>query len=217
MAATSYDSLLPHVLIDALGVPDLTALSAINMAARELCIKSNCWFESQEIPLIDGVYEYQLDTPNANAIIHGIRQVMINGRELRASNEITAKRDDAKYLEQSGYPQMYFPSSPDTIQVFPKPDSNCAQAGIKLLARCSFAPTVSATSFDSSLTEYHAETIIAGAKARVLAMPSQSWSNPALAVTYKQMFDEMVTKARIEVETSFGSGDLTVRHRRFGA
>lgn len=212
MATLSFDSLIPYISLDVTGAPDPLIVSVVSLAARELCLRSSCWSEYEDIRLVADRAEYEPAAPSG-AQVRYVKSIMINNREIDPASE-----DKILYYMRStfnavGSPLYYYMLNDMTFRVLPKPTA--ADAGQVMRVRTVFVPKLGSVVLDSDLIERYAETLIAGAKARLLEMPGKPWSNPGLAAYHKAAFDDAVSRARIDVELSNVPSSMKVRQRNF--
>lgn len=213
MAATSYDSLVNDVALEVPGAPYPLIISRINLAARELCLQAECWAEWQDITLEADVDEYAIAAPNGSATIRHIKYVMLNDKELAPDTNENIVRTKPWLMTQSGNISAYYLLPDMQIKLLPKPSADDAGKIAKVYA--AFIPSLDATAIPSVLMDRNAEILIDGAKAKLLSIANQPWTNPQQAAYYDQNFKLGVTKARIDVETDYGRADLAVTRRRF--
>lgn len=216
MATLNYDSLIPYITLDVAGAPEPVIVAMTNMAARELCKKSGCWNEYEDIVIRAGKSDYETSAPNGAQIsfVKLIRIEAANREITPTSEEILAyyKRIGAGAV---GAPLFYHMLNDMSFRLLPQPaDTDDGQI---MRVRTVYVPKLGSTVFDAMLIERFAETLIAGAKWKLMEMPNKPWSNPGLAAYNKGVFDEGVTKARIEVELSNTPAQMTIRKRRFGS
>lgn len=214
MAATSYDSLFPYIMLDVDGAPAPVVTAMINKAARELCLRSSCWYEWEDIPLIANENEYDISSPSGSSVVRAVKYAAIGQRALIPETEDRILENKRWMLEQVGEPQIFYMLTDMTMKVYPIPTD--VDAGKIMRVKSSFVPALDATSIPSPFIERYSETLIAGAKASLMAMANKTWSNPQMALVYQGIFDTGVDRARIEVEMSYSPTSLRVANRKFG-
>lgn len=74
--------------------------------------------------------------------------------------------------------------------------------------RISLKPTMTATQVDDSLFNQWADEIADGAKAKLMSMPGQDWSDLKLAAYHESLYRIKRARARIRVSKSYGDVDL---------
>jgi hypothetical protein len=214
MAATTYDSLFPYIMIDCEGAPAPIVTAMINKAARELCLKSSCWFEWDEFALESGVDEYQVSAPSASAVVRAVKYVGIGNKAVLPETEQTIYAYKRYLLDSYGEPIVFYMLNDMTIKMLPIPGD--AQAGVVVKVKTAFVPALDATSIPAEYIERFSETLIAGAKANLLNIPGKTWTNPGLASVNQAAFEKGVSEARIEVEMSYAPALMKIADRKFG-
>lgn len=196
----------PYVMPEVIGCPDPLIDMHLVSAAADFCRETLSWTEAQDpIVLVDGVADYDLDAPS-QAYVVAIRDVFCDGRLLYAYQGVAGS------LSTSSEPTMYNSSNGyGVITVYPTP-SNPTKS---LKVRSAFAPVVGATTLPDYLGNRFMLTIAAGTKARLMAMPGVTWSNPKLADYYQQKFNEGIYQSRIEESHERTPGRLIVKPNRF--
>ena len=214
MSATTFDSLLSQVVPFFQGAPNLLFTPAFVHSARELCRRSKCWNEWQDIVLLADDSNYAITAP-AESSVRVVRSVISpSGRLLDPISNDDIAKNKSYLLGATGEPSAYVLKSDMSIQVYPKPTS--AQSGLVVKAHVAFIPNTDATSLPADLIERFEEVLINGCKARMFEMPKMPWSDQQAAIYYKEQFQKGVSDAEIELLTDYGSGDLVVQKRRFG-
>jgi len=195
--------------------PDQLIELALTKAAIKLCRESHCWSEIQgPTPMADGQQEYSVDGPDDGVVV-AVRNVWAPSRELlpksmewiqtKIPNWATATSTEPAYYNAAS-------TDPDTIRLFPIPlETN----GAALRVRVSFAPSVASTSLHETVVERYLETLLAGARYRLMLNPGKAWSNAQLAAYYKQEFDDGIANARGHVAHDYTPSTLVAQPRRF--
>jgi len=209
---TTFDTLMGHCLIELPGAPSLIVSSALGSAARALCLEASCWEETQNISLSANQPDYALDVP-VGGTVRLIKSLVLNGVPLTPTSRQAIADLSPGLLTQVGQPTHYYFSSDFEIHLLPTPGE--AQDDQLIAVEVAYVPTFGAVTLPSNLIERFAETLIYGAKARVMAMPGREWANPQMAAYYQTEFTNGVNKARVEKLTDYGRADLTVKPRRF--
>jgi hypothetical protein len=210
------DELLPRLLPEVAGCPDVTARQALLDAAIEFCRDSGAWDQVQEqaITLSDGVGSYDIDCDSDGRVL-AVKRVW------HACGELSPKSTAELSLvlptwetARSNVPAFYNTADArQALRVYPIPDG--AQ-GLKLSLRAAFVPRLDAQYLDDALVNDWYEALLAGAKARLMAMPRRAWSDPQLAAYHKGAFNDAKTEARIAAAADGAQASSTVRVRRFG-
>lgn len=211
-----FDDLLPQVLPDVAGCPDLAAVNALRNAAIEFCSKTHAWNAVLAgIALVDGTQAYTIPAQGDGARGVAVLWGWCNGREVKGAplSEIMAAMPD--WQTAIGPTPIYLSQAAgaDGVTVYPSPmNSN----GALLQLRVAFAPGLTSTGVPDAVGNDYFETIVAGAKARLMLTAGKAWSNPAMGVLAAQKFASDLVDVRIRVLHDMSVGSLTVQARPFG-
>ena len=210
-----FEALFPYLLPDVPGVPDVTARQALLLASIDFCVNTQAWDAFLDpIKLIDGVNEYQLDTVPGARIV-AVRDVWLPDRILlpKTIEEITQTIPNWQSAKSS-IPTFYSATSDlDYIQVYPIP---IEPGDTAMTIRVAYAPSLSGASIPDALATRYLETLLAGAKARLMVSPGKGWSNPQLAGYHQTKFDAGVQSAKIDIMHDKVQGSVRVKPVRFG-
>lgn len=207
------DDLLPHILADAPGCPDVTAKLAILKSAREFCREAPVWTELQDpMPLSPQVTSYTLEAP-AGADVVGIIQAWCNGSPMRPLAVDDLDLVLPGWQDASAPRPFWFNLSltQGEIRFFPRSTEPCS-----ITLRAQYAPQVTAQALPDSLVSEHLEAIVDGALARLLMVPGRSWSDPNLGAFRRGQFDNAIASERASALHDGHRGVVTVRPVRFG-
>lgn len=189
MAITRWSSLFQYVAPDVYECPEITMEIAIRDAAIEFCRKAYVWKEELDpIQVQKGVHTYELGA-SRNVICEHIVEAFFGEQELVAAKASNLPSNRDTYEAK---PRAYSLMFGDQVRLYPIPDT----AGV-LKITAALTPSSTATGIDSTLFERYKEVIAHGAKHRLMAVPSKSWSNPAAAQYHMQQFMRGIGEARI--------------------
>jgi hypothetical protein len=210
---TQIDVFLPHVLPSAPGCPDFSARSAVLEAAIEFCTKSHAWTETLDLVyLSNGTHSYELDLPKDTRLVM-IKNIWAARGELTSKTMDEIGRELPDWQTARGDPRFFNQLNWEELRVYPTPNRP-ESAG--LLVRAALAPKRTATTFPDSFADRNFQTIVSGALARLLVVPGQAWSNPALAAYHKGEFAQAVGDVKVEMFHERVAGSTRVAPRRFG-
>lgn len=208
------DDLLPQLLPEVSGCPSAIARNAIRNAAIEFCRDTHAWNLIQDpTTLIDLQHTYDIDVPE-DAKVAAVLAIWDAVDKLRSKtmSEIEEALPDWQ-TARSPRPLYFNSSSGDgTVRLFPTP---YLSQRARVTMRVAFVPTRTATTLDDDMVEDNFEVLMAGAKARLMAMPG-AWANPQLAAFNGGRFEAGKVDARIKVLHEGVVGSLYAKPRRFG-
>jgi hypothetical protein len=208
---TTYDALLPEVLPYVPNCPEMSAVNAIRNAVIEFCTGSWYWqHDCYPIPAIAGLNEFEPDLPTQTKFV-GVVDAFFGGRPLKPNDEATLRNRYANrdFRAWQGTPAYWYQTDPDKLLLVPTPDTEAAKFSLDL--RIAVAPTRVSTGADDALFERYAETIAAGAIARLKAVPGQPYSDQAGAQVALILFKKAIVEARSLIERNMTRGPLRVR------
>lgn len=209
------DDFLRFVTPDVPGCPDDLVAQAVMFTANRFCIETQCIdVISDPVELEEGVQDYSMDImPGMQAIT--IKSVWSPTRELTPVtmselNRLIPNWQSAANSDPSFYNMV---KGFGTLTVYPIP---AAPLGAPLTFHAVYAPTQFGNIVPDLLVNFYLDTIAAGAKARLMITPGQTWSNPQLAMANQSLYDAGVVSAKIDVMHNRVPGSIRVRPLRFG-
>lgn len=192
---------LPFVLPHVPACPDITAEQAILSSCIEFCMQTLLVQELSTQTVTAGVTDYTVDVPASSILVRVLGVIHEDTWLTPTSVEnmrsgVALRGDIGKSQATDSTPKVYFQKTPtsEDITLYPVPVDTLADG---LAIRAAFAPSRSATSVDDVLFNNWVEPIAAGAVARLMVIPSQPFSAPALAGVYRSQFDVATRKAAI--------------------
>lgn len=210
------DDFLPHVLVELPGCSDPLVKQTLVRVAVEFCQRTLAWDEIQDpIALLDGVSEYEICVPSGGQV-YQVRDVWIRNRRLRPITLQDLQLEMPDWREScASEPSSYnLALARGTLSVFPKLLN--VPSGTAMVLRVAYVPSNSATVLPDFLGQQYLNAIAAGVKSRLMAMPNQAWTQPALVSFYWQQFEEGVFNARAEALHDRTFGTVSVTPRRYG-
>lgn len=206
---------LPQVHTETYGAPEIIELEAIRNAAIEFCEKTKCWQETQQpYPLATGVKFYPFQV-SAGQLVHEILAAHLAGNSWRPCDPVTTQWADENFPGWSddggpkGQPCAVTQMTMDGFHPVPQ----VTGGPFSMVLRVAYKPTRTATLGPDVLYNDYYETIAMGAKARLMAMVKQVWSNPQMAVAYGTLFDAAIVEATLRVAKGWGRGRIRVKPR----
>ena len=177
---------LSRVMPSVMGCPIPVAEMAILDSADELCRESRVLRESQDIPLVSGTTEYDLDP-----VTVGTFAVEVLFARIGISEPLEPVTPDLlnRLIMGTGEPEFIEQVSSDLVRLHPAPKTSEDMSVTMVL---SVSP--GSASIPSSLDRWR-DGIVGGALHRLMSMPNQAWANPQLAVTFRQSFNNALNGA----------------------
>jgi hypothetical protein len=197
----------PLVAPEVPGCPAQIIANKILKSAISFCEGTGAWiYEHADISTVAGTRSYAF-VPPTGGVVDSILEAFYNGEPLLPKSIM-----DLQEIYPSGWrseqdtPLYYLRLVETSLDLAPKPS---AVGTISLLVTCK--PALTATVVEDFLYNSHADTIAAGAKALLMAMPGQRWTNPGLMAFNQSEFDSGVASARLSVSTGKVGAVLRVK------
>lgn len=196
--------LLPEVLVEASGCPNLLATRALRRAAREFCKQSGYWRAelTSTLTLEDATPEYSLtDLLPSDAVLDGVLSVIreSDGEEVKSKSPLQLDAMSTDWRDETGEPEFYTQFAPTSIRIVPYPTTTTDS--LRILARYTLSRT--ATTIPDVVLDRYDEGIFAGAVANLLQTPKQPWSNATRALDFEAQFQAAIAEAQSEAERFF--------------
>lgn len=196
MADKTWNDFLPWVLPSCRGVPLSMARQEIRAAAIDFCEQSLCWVDSLDnVSVRGGVADYMVDPPTNDTTIAALIEVKRSG----TTGRLTPGRD------------YTFNNVSMVLTLNPKPGG-----AYTLEMKAALRPARTSAGIAATIFEQFVDGIAAGAKARLLNVKGQAWSDPMMAREYASDFDDAVALARHKQDSQFSSGNTRIAWRPFG-
>ena len=197
------------------GAPSELLRQAVMLTANNFCVETQALDQlSDPIQLQPGQADYDMD-PLSGCQPVTIKGVWTGNRELRPVTmselfQLLPNWQSAKSSEPSFYNMV---KGFGVLTVYPTPaDPVSAQ----LTFHAVYAPQQTGSILPDVLFDRYFDAIAAGAKARLMIQPGQTWSNPQQAVIYNRVYDATVNQARGDALHNRVPGSIRVRPIRFG-
>lgn len=206
----NYSDLVSDVMPEVMGCPEPTIERAIRDSVIDFCERGMAYrVENDPVALPANVSEVDLEIPTRTRLVR-VLKVRHGSKPLdpRTRDDLDA---DGDWTDIKGAPTHYTFVSETAIRVVPYPNQSTTD---KLHIRFAVAPTRASVAFPDEIGEKYYEIICAGAKARLMRMPSQAWSNTNMAAAYTQIFEKGVNKAKLEANNDKIRAERQVRMRR---
>lgn len=182
----AWDQFYPLVLPDVIGCPDPMLAMAVRNAAREFCERTGIIFEWCDPVAADGttnLFDFDISTGQElvkviRAIVDDVEYPVFSYKDLPSdwqSSEPASIGHKVIQLDQENY------------RVYPIPSS-----GSIITLMVATKPTMTATSGADDLLNLYGETIAYGAKARLMMIQKQSWTDYALAKFNRDQFNSEI-------------------------
>lgn len=199
----SWASFYPDVLIHVPAAPDPLIDQELRRAASEYFRRTRAWVEWLPSITTDAATRtYGLDIP-AGATVVALERAALDGTPI----DILIWRESPTDPEAAASGVLGI-GSRDRMDITIEKTPADGQA---LSVQVSLMPSRTATGLPDHLFEQHADAIRAGALSRLLLLPGQPYSNPAMAAVHRQTYE--VELASAAVHAYRGETNITPRRR----
>lgn len=200
------------------GCPDPLSKQALVDAAIEFCDESHI-VQSVLAPVgvSAGVSQYTLTLPTDSDCCATLK-VWYRARELdpaptsEIDNILAFASGITDAPQQTGEPHWFYEISPGVIGLYPVPSTTVASV---LSVRVALKPSRAAATLSDTLYNDWVEGIVAGARARLHAVPAQFFSSDAKASQAMGLFRYYINRAKGVSIRGRLNGSLTVKPNRF--
>lgn len=206
-AMVTWDAFLEDVFPSVQGCPKSMVLHAIKTACIDFCEKTFLWKQdSIKNDIIANEASYSFAPPTGAKVITPYRIEIIspdndNAVELEAHSLETLESFDPNWRTRiQRIPQAFVLTADDTVRLIGIPSEDIPES---LLAYVVLKPTRDATECPSFIFEDWAETIAAGALAKLHANADKVWAQTALVSHYTKVYRDGITRAKSKASKSW--------------
>lgn len=213
----SLDVFLPRLMPSLPGCPDPLVRQSLVDAAIEFCEETGLVRVTSEAQAaVAGQSAYDIDVPTQQRVCL-TQRAWYGTRELIALpsasiSSVLAYDTPAGADVLQGEPKFFFESAPGEISVLPTPKVSTAAM---LTFRFTAKPTRAATQLDDRLFEDWVEALVAGALARLHAIPDQPFSSSAASSIRRAEFQFYIGRARSEALRGRVRSQISMSRNRF--
>lgn len=207
---TPWSAFTPEIAPSVPGCPIFAVELAARRATQDMCRDARPWRESlPDAAVTAGTASVAISTGNAETSVARVERAWWDGRRLDPKS--VDEMDDAhgdNWRTHTGDPYLYVEISPGTVTLYPKPTADGTLATFAALQ-----PSEVATGVPDDIARLFRDTIIAGAKARLMLDPEKAWSNPSQAAIEMAVFQQGVGSAQHQAATGFGRSRIVARKK----
>lgn len=205
MSTTPYLNMLDDVMPELMGCTVDLAVNALRNASIELYQKSWIYTQTHDpVSLIPGIAEYDLDTFTNQRII-GVTSAYVGEKPIVPLAAAMLSKTNRKWESEVGIVEGYLLTDSNIVRVYRIP-----QVREALNMTVVLAPTKASTAIETYIYDLYSEGIAAGAKARLMAMPSKPFSNMSASMMYRAEFSAILIDAKWRARKSLTSANLMV-------
>ena len=203
-----YSDLTSETLPEVPGCPDMTIERAVRDAVIEFCDTTLCYSVDQDpVSVYAGLSEVDLELPSGTRLVQVLRAKLGQNKLDRKSRDDLFSTNVA-WQTLTGTPSVITYSSETAVRLVPIASAALTE---QLYIRFAVTPTRASTAVADSIGERYFKEFTHGAKASLLQMPGQPWSNPQLSVAYRMQFERDMREAKLTASQDAVSGTKRFR------
>jgi len=186
--AVAWASFYPYIQPYLPGCPEIIIETHLQEAAAEFCKISQIWrYDIDKDYTSRNTADYDVEVLT-NTVLEDILVLYLNGQPLkRVSDRHFALPSTVKDARP-----MYYSIYQDTqVRFYPIPDGKYEFEGVAVLK-----PSLSAKDVEDWIYETYGRSISCGAIAKLAAIPGKEWTNPEMAMYYKNEFYKHANDAK---------------------
>lgn len=202
-----YDYLLPNVP----GASAALAELHLRRTAIDFCAVSGVYHaEITPVDIVAGTADYTLVSPDAQAEPAFAWTLWYDTQPLDPATLRSLDASAYKWSAQNGDPRKFVQKTPTVVTLYPNPGT--AKVG-GLTGRIALKPTFTATGIADWVGQRYLDTLVAGATARLLALPQKPWTDPNMALANMRIYNAGRSDAFIDAQRSLGNAPVQVMMR----
>jgi len=200
---------LPDVLPHVVGCPSMVAEQELKRAAQQFFDKTRAWrITTAPVRISSGQSVVTVNVGDGLDLVR-IEHGTYDGKKLDViSPDILDDGMSGDWRAQRGTPAKLVQSVPGIIDLYPIP-SSATLTGLTFFV--AVKPSDSATGLPDHLAVAFRDTLVAGAKAKLMLYKDAPWANAALAESFNAKFEVDIGNTNFEAAKGFSRGRLSSR------
>ena len=185
-----WSSFYPLILPEVGGCPEPVVDAQLLRAAVDFCDTTQLWVTSlTAINAVSGTGEYALTSPVSETVVCGISELWYLNERMKFIPVSQMRRYSTHWPSDQGQVIGYTQLAENAVTLYRKPAVSTASA-IKINAV--IRPSHTATGLADWIGQKHFDTLVAGTKARLMAMVGAPWANPQGSALYAGIYNVAV-------------------------
>lgn len=211
MDFVSIEKFLPYVQPYAEKCPPLVARRAIRDTLIDMTQRMRLSTLRVSLEGKAGQCTYPLNLPYGLRVDQ-VQSVTLNGGQLKATNRgmLGQLYPSGDWHNEVGVPKYYTGTdSPTHLTIIPAPETD----GDKLVCELAVTFTREQNDFPREFFDRHVEVVSCGALSRILALPSQTFTDLAMAAQWANMYSTYMREIKMEVYRDYTRDAGSVKYR----
>lgn len=186
--AVEWASFYPYIQPHLPGCPEITIETHLQEAAAEYCKISQIWrYDIDKDYTSKNTSDYEVEVLT-NTVLEDILVLYVEGQAIK---RVSDRHFDLPSTTTNSRPMYFTVYYDEQIRFYPTPDGKYEFEGVAVLK-----PSLAAKGVEDWIYESHGRSIACGAIAKLAAIPGKEWTNPEMAMYYKQEFYKHANDAK---------------------
>jgi len=175
----------PLVLPSAPECPIPVADNALRLAARDFCVRTRAWRETEDLEAQGDTNLFDIDIPTGTELVR-FTSADVGGKDFSVFGLGLLPKD---WAERDPRPGLYHVADA-AYRVFPMPI-----AGAAMVIEAAVMPGMTGTGVSDEVFRLYAENIASGALCRLMKLPRQPWTDLAMASYHEAAYERAIHSA----------------------
>jgi hypothetical protein len=205
-----WSSWLPDLLPQLPDCPTILVEHEVRRAAQAFFEKTRAWHVTlAAVPVPAATSEVTIAPTDPEQSLVRVSQIWYDGKRLDpVTGDALAEHFGDDWQAHTGVPTAYTQETPAVIRLYPIP-VDAALTG--LVARVAVKPSETSTGLPDDLAVKFRDSLVTGAKGRLMMYVEKPWSNPKLGMKHESDFNAAIDKAHADAAVSFGKARIASR------
>lgn len=201
---------LPDVLPHVVGCPSIIAEQELKRAAQQFFEKTRAWRLTTAPVRISANQSFVTVNAGDGLELVRIEHGTYDGKRLNviSPDALDDEPGMGDWRARQGTPIKLVQSMPGVVELFPIPVAATATGLTFFIAA---KPSESSLGLPDHLATAYRDSIVVGAKAKLMLYKDAPWSNAGLAATFEATFNEDIGNANFEAAKGFSRGRMAAR------
>ena len=195
--------MIPTLIGDVPTASRFVILDALRKTIRDFCVRTQMWkFKQHPIFPVEGQRDYELAEPSETEICS-----IVQVRQKTAPRAMDASYTLPQSAIRGNIGSIYGRPSRAAFSIFPVPSSNAVDP---FLAVVSLQPTLTGEYIQRALYERWENTLLSGARSRLLTMFNKPWTDMNMGAYYRSIYETDLYDALAEMVKG-GTNEVTTK------
>lgn len=214
MAITTWSDFKPYITFEVPAAPDPLIEQALRQVAIRFCDETALHVVALDpIDVVAGTAQYSLVSPLVSTDVSYVRDAWFTGHRLEPASLDDLRNAASLWRDlEADNPTHYVQETSSSVTLYRKPSLSVTD-GLKIEAV--LRPTLTADGVTDWIAATYVHELAIGAKALLMAMPGQPWSNPDYSLAYRKDFEAAVTAATVGINRANARARPQIKLKRF--